>query len=176
MKIGKVHDCDEARRLASSNTSVRIMTDVLERGQRAIPVPSRGLQRGQPTMWIALAGALAYSSWPLAFLVNPLLAGSALASSFEGRSQPYSWLFILLDYIAGLCTAIVCTCELRPHQGRQRPGRGLVFALLGYGAFGMATAVDAIVPLSCRSRSAQACASQLWPLTPDDWLTGVAGA
>jgi hypothetical protein len=108
-----------------------MMTDVLERGQGTIPVPSRVPQRGRSTMWIALAGALAYSSWPLAFLVNPSLAGSALASSFEGHSQPFSWLFILLDCVAGLCTATVSICELRPRRGRQRPSRALVFALLG---------------------------------------------
>jgi len=125
-------------------------------------------------MWVALAGAVAYSSWPLAFLANPSLAGTALASSFEGRSQPFSWLFILLDCIAGLCTAIVCIRELRPRPGGQRPGKALVSALLGYGVFGMATAVDAVVPLSCGSVSARACASQLWPLTTDDYLTGVA--
>ena len=125
-------------------------------------------------MWIALAGALAYNSWPLAFLVNPTLAGSALASSFEGHSQPFSWLFILLDCVAGLCTAIVCVRELRPRRGRGWPGWALAFCLLAYGMFGMSTAVDAVVPLNCGSASAQACASQLWPLTPDDMLTGAA--
>ena len=119
-------------------------------------------------------GALAYSSWPLAFLVNPSLAGSALASSFEGRSQPFSWLFILLDCVAGLCTGIVCIRELRPRPSLPRPDKVLVLALLGYGAFGVATAVDAVVPLNCGSASAQACASQIWPLTPDDFLTGTA--
>jgi hypothetical protein len=152
----------------------RMPTDALEPGQRAVPVLSRVRQRTRLTMWLALAAALAYSSWPLAFLVNPALAGSALASSFEGRSQPFSWLFILLDCIVGVCAAVVCICELLPRRGRQRPGRALVLALLGYGTFGMATAVDAVVPLTCSSTSAQACASQLWPLTPDDCLTGLA--
>ena len=124
-------------------------------------------------MWIALGGGLAYSSWPLAFLVNPALAGTALASSFEGRSQPFSWLFILLDGIAGSCAATVAWRELRP-RGSPRPGRAPGFALLGYGAFGIATAADAVVPLRCGQAPAQACASQLWPLTADDCLTGVA--
>jgi hypothetical protein len=69
---------------------------------------------------------------------------------------------------------IVCVRELRPRQGRLRPHIVLVLALLGYGVFGLATAVDAVVPLNCGSVSAQACASQLWPLTPDDLLTGIA--
>lgn len=131
-------------------------------------------ERSRTTLWIAGAGALAYSSWPLAFLVNPSLAGSALASSFEGRSQPFSWLFILLDCVAGLCTASVCIRELRPHPSFPRPGKMIVLALLGYGVFGVATAVDAVVPLDCGSTSVQACASQIWPLTPDDFLTGTA--
>jgi hypothetical protein len=149
---------------------------VLERERPATPVPgtAQAPRRSRTTLWIALVGALAYNSWPLAFLVNPTLAGSALASSFEGHSQPFSWLFILLDCVAGLCTAIVCVRELRPRRGRNWPGWALAFSLLAYGMFGMATAVDAVVPLNCGSASAQACASQLWPLTPDDMLTGTA--
>lgn len=136
----------------------------------SLPIP----RRSSFTTWLACAGALAYNSWPLAFLVNPTLAGSGLASSFEGHSQPFSWLFILLDCIAGLCMGLVCVREMRTRQGRLRPPGVLVIALLGYGAFGLATVVDAVVPLNCGSKSAQACASQIWPLTPDDLLTGIA--
>lgn len=125
-------------------------------------------------MWLAFIGALAYSSWPLAFLVNPSLAGSALASSFEGPGQPFSWLFVLLDGITGLCALVVCVRQLRPRRGSQRPGRAHVLALLSYGVFGIATAVDAVVPLNCGALNVTACASQIWPLTPDDCLTGVA--
>jgi hypothetical protein len=149
-------------------------TDLLERGQWTVPVASPVPRRSRSTLWIACVGALAYNSWPLAFLVNPSLAGSALASSFEARSEPFSWLFILLDCVAVLCMGIVCVRELRPRQGRLRPHLVLALALLGYGVFGLATAVDAVVPLNCGSASAQACASQLWPLTPDDMLTGIA--
>jgi hypothetical protein len=144
----------------------------IPRSAGSCPAPARPLRRSRTTLWIALAGALAYNSWPLAFLVNSSLAGTALASSFEGRSEPFAWLFILLDCVAGLCTGIVCVRELRSHR-RQRRLTGLIAcALLAYGAFGAATAVDAVVPLRCGSTSAQACASQLWPLTPDDVLTG----
>ena len=126
------------------------------------------------TLWIAVAGAVAYCSWPLAFLVNPSLAGSALASSFEGRSEPFSWLFIVLDCVAGLCTVVVSVRILHSRHRSRSPGRTLVLALLGYAAFGVTTAVDAVVPLSCGGSSAQACAAQLWPLTPDDLLTAIA--
>ena len=126
------------------------------------------------TLCIAVVGALAYSSWPLGFLVNPSLAGTALASGFEARSQPFSWLFILLDCAAGLCTVIVFVRLLLPRPGRRPPGKALVVALLGYAAFGVTSAVDAVVPLSCGGSSAQACAAQLWPITPDDLLTGIA--
>ena len=147
---------------------------VLEREPRTVAAPSWSSRRGRSSMWIAFAGALAYNSWPLAFLVNPSLAGSALASSFEARSEPFSWLFILLDCVAGLCAGVVCVRELRPRRGRLRPPALLVFALLGYGLFGLATAVDAVVPLSCGATSAQACASRIWPPTPDDFLTALA--
>lgn len=148
--------------------------DIPEQGRQTVPTLSRVAWRSRPTLWVAGAGALAYCSWPLAFLVNPSLAGSALASSFEGRSQPFSWLFILLDCVAGLCAGIVCVRELRPRPSFPRPAKVLVLALLGYGVFGAATAVDAVVPLNCGSISVQSCASQIWPLTPDDFLTGTA--
>jgi len=153
---------------------IHARTGVLEREQRAVPVPVPASRRSRTTLLIACIGALAYNSWPLAFLVNPSLAGSALASSFEARNEPFSWLFILLDCVAGVCTAAVCIRELRPRQGSPWPRRGLVLALLGYGVFGMATAVDAVVPLSCGATSAQACASRIWPPTPDDFFTGTA--
>jgi hypothetical protein len=162
------------RGIPARPASMRASTGLLERGRDNISTPSRAPRRSRTTLWIAVAGALAYNSWPLAFVVNPSLAGSALASSFEGHSEPFSWLFILLDCVAGLCTATVCFRELRPRRGLLWPGGALVLALLAYGLFGMATAVDAVVPLDCGSASAQACASQIWPLTPDDMLTGAA--
>ena len=150
------------------------MSVLLVHGLWRTPVPSRAPRRRTATMWFACAGALAYCSWPLAFLVNPSLAGNGLASSFEAPGQPFSWLFILLDCIAGLCIAVVCIRELRPHHGFLSQSRALAFALIGYATFGLATVADAVVPLRCGSRSVQACASQIWPLTPDDVLTGVA--
>ena len=76
------------------------------------------------TLWLASAGALAYCSWPLAFLVNPSLAGNGLASSFEAPGQPFSWLFILLDCIAGLCIAVVSLRALSSHADTSgRDGR-----------------------------------------------------
>ena len=150
------------------------MTDLLVRGRSSIPVLSQAPRRRAPSVWLACVGAMAYCSWPFAFLVNPSLAGNGLASSFEAPGQPFSWLFILLDCIAGLCIAIVCIRELRPHHGLLRQRRGIALVLLGYATFGLATAVNALVPLRCGSRSVQACASQVWPLTPDDLLTGAA--
>jgi hypothetical protein len=147
---------------------------VVKRASGIRPIPCGADPGNRSTLWIAVAGAVAYSSWPLVFLVNPSLAGTALASSFEGRSQPFSWLFILLDCFAGLCTVIVCARFLHPRRGRRPPGRALVLALLGYAVFGVTTAVDAVVPLNCGGSSAQECAAQLWPITPDDLLTGVA--
>jgi hypothetical protein len=160
--------------LSGGPASVRAPTGVLDRALWNVRTSSLVRRRGRTTLWIAILGALAYNSWPLAFIVNPSLAGSALASSFEGHSEPFSWLFIVLDCVAGACTAAVCFRELRPRRGYAWPGGVLALALLAYGMFGMATAVDAVVPLNCGSASAQTCASQLWPLTPDDILTGTA--
>ena len=171
--IRRIHDL-YGQLLVARSAPFHTLTDISEQGQWTVPVPEPVPRRNRSTVWIACAGALAYNSWPLAFLTNPTLAGSALASSFEGRSEPYSWLFILLDCIAGLCMGIVCVRELLPRRGRLRPVSVLMIALLGYGVFGLATAVDAVIPLNCGANSAQACASQVWPLTPDDLLTGLA--
>ena len=149
------------------------MTAVLERAPAFAPVRSQLPPRARITIWIAACGALAYSSWPLAFVLNRPMAGSALASTFEARSQPFSWLFILLDCVVGLCTVAVSTWEGRRFAWMTRD-RALIAALLSYAVFGLATAVDAVVPLSCSSPSSRACASQLLPVTPDDVLTGVA--
>jgi hypothetical protein len=190
-EILQIHDhCGRAPGRRAGSVSVQTLdlvltpSDLPVREQWSTEIPSRASEmlqaqvqaprRSRLTMWIACAGALAYNSWPLAFLVNPSLAGSALASSFEGRSEPFSWLFILLDCVAGLCIAVVCVRELRPRRDFRGPRTMLAFALLGYGVFGMSTALDAVVPLNCGSNSAQECASQVWPLTPDDLLTGIA--
>ncbi len=129
--------------------------------------------RSRITVWIAACGAIAYSSWPLAFVLNRPLAGTALASSFEARSQPFSWLFILLDCVVGLCTVVVSARGFRL-PAWFRSDKALIGVLLSYGLFGLATAADAVVPLTCGSASSRACASQLLPITPDDLLTGIA--
>jgi hypothetical protein len=149
------------------------MTAVFERIPFIGAARSQVPPRGRTTMWIATCGALAYSSWPLAFVLNHPMAGTALASSFEARDQPFSWLFILLDCVVGLCTVVVSARQFRP-LALFRSDRALIGVVLSYGLFGLATAVDAVVPLSCSSESSRACASQLLPITPDDVLTGVA--
>ncbi len=145
-----------------------------ERAAQRRSHPRSGGQGNRSALLLAVLGAVAYCSWPLAFIVNPSLAGGAFASSFESRTQPFSWLFILLDCISGLCAVIVCLHFLRLRHQQRMPNQALVFALLGYAAFGVATAVDAVIPLHCGASSARACAAQLWPITPDDLLTGIA--
>ncbi len=114
---------------------------------------------------------IARGRWPSSSIRRlPVMGWRAVSK----RRQPFNWLFVLLDCTAGLCIAIVSVRELRPHAGFVRRNRALAAALFGYATFGLATAIDAVVPLRCGSRSAQACASQVWPLTPDDVLTGVA--
>ena len=148
---------------------------VIDEGEREFQHDRKVPRRDRSMLWIAGTGALAYNSWPLGFVVNRPLAGSALASSFEGHRQPFSWLFIALDCIAGFCISLTCIHAVR--RSVFLPARSMgafTLALIAYGIFGVATAVDAVVPLACGSKSAQACASQLWPPTPDDILTGLA--
>ncbi len=122
------------------------------------------------TLLTGLVAAIAYCSWPLGLLLNPTLARSALASDLEAHSQPFSWLFILLDCVTGIA-ALVVASRTWPGSKQDRLTR---VAVLGYALFGVATAVDALIPLNCGSSSLLSCGADLAELNVDDLLTGVA--
>ncbi|HWD24402.1 MAG TPA: hypothetical protein VG368_02965, partial [Acidimicrobiales bacterium] len=64
---------------------------------RGVSVPRRRVAIG-----VGIAGALAYSSWPLGYVLNGATARSAFASDLELSGQPYNWLFIGLDCVTGI--------------------------------------------------------------------------
>ena len=103
------------------------------------------------TAVMLLAGIL-YSSWPLGYWLNPR-GDRGLASNLEATHQPYNWVFIGLDIASG---ALICVATLwllrTARRHRQQPdGIWLEMAIVGVGAFGLLTALDAILPLNCVS-------------------------
>ena len=133
---------------------------------------ARLLNRSVIVIVVGLLASLAYSSWPVAYLVNPSLAATALASELEASGQPYRWLFIALDCLSGLAALVVVRLEWPEKESAER--RLLVLALMSYALFGIATAVDALIPVSCGTVSIHSCGLNVRHLSADDYLTAVA--
>lgn len=128
--------------------------------------------RGVVTTLVGLAGALAYCSWPVGYIVNPTLAATALASELEARGQPYGWLFVALDCATGLAALVVARL-LWPERRSSNSGLKRA-ALVGYALFGIVTAIDAVIPVGCGGLPLNRCGVDLSSLNTDDVLTGVA--
>lgn len=137
--------------------------------------PQRGARlarRSVGAMMVGLLAALAYSSWPVAYLVNPALAASALASELAASGQPYRWLFVALDCLTGAAALVVAQLAWPSRNSPER--RLLIVALMGYAMFGVATAADALVPIRCGSVPIRSCGLDVRHLSADDLLTAVA--
>lgn len=100
------------------------------------------------TVVLIIAG-LCYASWPLGYWLNPSGA-RGLASNLEAMHQPYNWLFIALDIISGLLIVGAVWWMLRLVRRTEHRNQVLLeVAVIGLGAFGLLTALDAILPLNC---------------------------
>ncbi len=93
---------------------------------------------------LAIVAGLAYCSWPLGYILNPLVSRRGLASELEALHQPYNWLFIMLDVLAGALTVAVARL-----LWRQADGLMYRVVLANFALFGLLTAIDALVPMSC---------------------------
>ncbi|WP_179397722.1 DUF998 domain-containing protein [Demequina lutea] len=93
---------------------------------------------------LAVAAGLAYCSWPLGYVLNPLVSRRGLASELAALHQPYNWVFIALDVVAG--ALIVAVSRLLWHRG---DGRANKVVLVNFALFGLLTAIDALLPMSC---------------------------
>jgi hypothetical protein len=120
-------------------------------------------------MVLGLAAAVAYCSWPLGYLLNRALVDSSLASDLEAPGQPYNWLFITLDCVTGV--AVIAAAVLLWRAGRDR---SVGLPLASYVLFGLATGVDALIPVGCGSKPINSCGVDLNHLNADDYLTGFA--
>ena len=93
-----------------------------------------------------LAGIL-YCSWPLGYILNPVVGRKGLGSELEALHQPYNWLFILLDVSSGLMVA--AAAYIIWQTMRSKRSRWLLAVLINYAIFGIGTAVDALMPMKC---------------------------
>jgi len=98
--------------------------------------------------WVAILAALVYSSWPLGFLLNPSVAEQDFASQLEARRQPYNWVFISLDILAGL---LLCWLGARQWRATRRYSL-LRFSVLCYVLFGLFVIMAAIAPDDCSTQ------------------------
>ncbi len=99
----------------------------------------------RPSLWLALAGAVLYCSWPLAYILNPVLERYALASQLEAPHQPFNWVFIGMDVLTGVVLVAAGALQLR----RQHHHPVAYWIAWGYVVFGATAALAAIVPLDC---------------------------
>lgn len=99
---------------------------------------------------VMLMAGLLYSSWPLGYWLNPR-ANRGLASNLEAYHQPYNWLFIGLDIFSGalICLGTWWLLRFIQRHKRQPDKIWLETAIVGAGAFGLLTALDAVLPLNC---------------------------
>ncbi len=128
-------------------------------------------ERRRASLVIGVVAAVAYSSWPLGYLVNRTVASQTLASTLEARNQPNSWLFVLLDCTTGALCAVAVALDWSDD-----PPRGAVrlrqISFCGFALFGVITAVNALIPFGCGNTPVTACATSLSNLSLDDVLTG----
>ncbi len=92
----------------------------------------------------ACCAALLYSSWPLAFWLNPAASRHDLASSFEVPHQPYNWVFIGLDILSGLGVVLIAGVQYRAARAPL-----MRKSIATYALFGATTAAAAFLPFTC---------------------------
>lgn len=111
--------------------------------------------------WVILCGVsllagILYNSWPLGYILNPVVASRGLGSELEGLHQPYNWLFIGLDVVSSLM--IMAVVGLIWYWRRQTKGLWLQLTVAMVMGFGVFTIADALLPLRC-SPSLMRCPS-----------------
>ena len=110
-------------------------------------------RRNKRSVVIAAAAlsALFYCSWPLAFVLNPLVGRHDLASELEAPHQPYNWVFIALDVATGLALVFLSALQYRSVAPKR-----IKLSVLSYAVFGLFVAGAALTPLNC-DPTAQVC-------------------
>lgn len=93
---------------------------------------------------LAILAGVAYCSWPLGYVLNPQVSRRGLASELAALHQPFNWLFIGLDVLAG--ALVLAAARLLWSRADGRLSR---VVLTSFAVFGVLTAIDALLPMSC---------------------------
>lgn len=89
-----------------------------------------------------------YNDWLLAPLLNPAVSARAsLISEISARTQPYHWVFQLLDIAAGVVTLALAPCLLR--LLKPQPAFWKWTLLVGVALIGADSIIDAALPIAC---------------------------
>ena len=139
---------------------------------RVAPEGSAAARRG--ARWSIAIGVLAglcYCSWPLGYILNPTTTRVGLASDLAATGQPHRVVFVALDCVTGVVSVAIALAI--GTRRRRSPRRSVRLALGGLAAFGLLTAVDALVPIRCGA-ALSACNADLHAFSLDDLLTGAA--
>ena len=96
-------------------------------------------------MRLSFIAALSYNSWPLAYFLNRSVLQHGLASDLEKFNQPYSWIFIACDVLAGVLL-VIAACLQYPRATY----RLLRLEVLAYGSFGLVLISAALMPIGCQ--------------------------
>ena len=98
------------------------------------------------TAWIFLL--CLYNDWVLAPVLNPAMSTRAsLISEISARTQPYHWVFQLLDVAAGVLTLALLPCLARLLKKEPALWRWALFA--GVALLGADSIIDAGLPIAC---------------------------
>lgn len=102
--------------------------------------------------WLAIVtltvlASILYSSWPLGYILNPVVAGKGLASELGALRQPYNWVFIATDVLTGV--AVTVAAYMIWWVMHDKRSRWLLAVLVSYVVFGVSTAADALMPMKC---------------------------
>src|SRR5260370_13363258 len=98
----------------------------------------------RPVIWLAWIAAILYSSWPLGYVLDPVVGHHELASQLEALHQPYAWLFVTTDVLTCL-TLIIAGLQ----QISTRDNAWFKWCTLSYLAFALLVAAAALSPLNC---------------------------
>ena len=95
---------------------------------------------------LAILAALAYSSWPLGYLLNPVVGSNGLASELEAVNQPYNWVFVAGDVLSSLLIAAVAIVIWRR---KPRHDNSTFLFMAAIVSFALLTVADTLLPLHC---------------------------
>lgn len=105
---------------------------------------------------LSLFSALTYNSWPLGYWLSSPTAHYGLASDLEKAGHPYFWLFILGDALSGI-SALALALVIRFRLWSKLKSKAWSAVYLGLAAFGLFTAVNAVLPTDCNISSVLRC-------------------